>query len=49
MTDHDKLIIVLIGTDNSTQRANVALGDVVRMLYELGAHYRQHLELKTAS
>ena len=40
MTDHEKLMLVLIGSDEPRRDATVTVGDVVSMLYELGARYR---------
>ena len=53
MTDHEKLMVALTESDNSKHEGPMAIGDVVCMLYELGARYREqareHLELKAAS
>jgi len=40
MTDHEKLMLVLIVSDESRSDTTVTVGDVVSMLYELGARYR---------
>ncbi len=53
MTDQEKLSVALTARDESHDAATVTVGDVVAMLYELGAQYREtarrQLLLKAAS
>jgi hypothetical protein len=41
MTDHEKLAVALIGSDDSQSGEVVTLAELVAMLYQLGAHYRE--------
>ena len=53
MTDHNKLMVALIATNDRQHEFSVAVGDIVAMLYELGAQYRtrahRHFVLTAAS
>jgi len=40
MTDHERLMVALLRSDDRELRDAVPTSDVVSMLYELGARYR---------
>jgi len=49
MTDHEKLMLALFAGDDLEREGPVTVEDVVLMLYELGARYRDRVALPAAS
>ncbi len=41
MTDHDKLMVALVASSDGQHQGPVTLGDIVAVLYELGAQCRE--------